>query len=256
MEAYYYGIYNLFWLKILKTISYILHIIPQHPFSWLHSGPGIAAHTAGLRGNLTTAHCWALSPHPPPPQHNRSAVSGSSTSTHCSLCGVHTHLTAWRGGQDVIGVHGAQLVPAAVPPRLTFDADDLVNAFQAVHTHRVQVHESPCAQKTQCSECPSRNHLLSTKAHLSITSTHFIIWINTKSKIDDIYYIFPSCPFRIMMNCNFCQQNMYFRFNLIKHLLGFAFPKSATRFTIQTSKLKWPRHRCSKPAPKHTGLSA
>lgn len=60
-----------------------------------------------------------------------------------AVLAVQAGLTAWRGGQDVIGVHGAQLVPAAVPPRLTFDADDLVNAFQAVHTHRVQVHESP-----------------------------------------------------------------------------------------------------------------
>lgn len=56
---------------------------------------------------------------------------------------VQAGLTARRGGQDVVGVHGAQLVPAAVPPRLTLDADDLVNTFQAVHTHRVQVHEPP-----------------------------------------------------------------------------------------------------------------
>lgn len=56
---------------------------------------------------------------------------------------VQAGLTARRGGQDVVGVHGAQLVPAAVPPRLTLDADDLVNPFQAVHAHRVQVHESP-----------------------------------------------------------------------------------------------------------------
>lgn len=70
--------------------------------------------------------------------------------TRFSLCGVNTNLTARRGGQDVISVHGAQLVPAAVPPRLTLDADDLVNPFQAVHAHRIQVHESPCAQKTRC----------------------------------------------------------------------------------------------------------
>lgn len=56
---------------------------------------------------------------------------------------VQPGLTAWRGGQDVVGIHGAQLVPAAVPPRLTLDADDLVNPLQAVHAHRVQVHESP-----------------------------------------------------------------------------------------------------------------
>lgn len=67
-----------------------------------------------------------------------------------SFCGVNTDLTARRCGQDVVGVHGAQLVPTAIPPRLTLDADDLVNPFQAVHAHGVQVHEPPCAQKTQC----------------------------------------------------------------------------------------------------------
>lgn len=56
---------------------------------------------------------------------------------------VQAGLTTGRGGQDVIGIHGAQLVPAAVPPRLTLDADDLVNPFQAIHAYRVQVHESP-----------------------------------------------------------------------------------------------------------------
>lgn len=56
---------------------------------------------------------------------------------------VQAGLTARRGGQDVVGVHGAQLVPAAVPARLALDADDLVHAFQAVHAQRVQVHESP-----------------------------------------------------------------------------------------------------------------
>lgn len=60
-----------------------------------------------------------------------------------TVLAVQAGLTAGRGRQDVVGVHGAQLVPAAVPPRLTLDADDLVNSFQAVHTHCIQVHESP-----------------------------------------------------------------------------------------------------------------
>lgn len=33
-----------------------------------------------------------------------------------AVLAVQAGLTAWRGSQDVIGVHGAQLVPAAVPP--------------------------------------------------------------------------------------------------------------------------------------------
>lgn len=77
--------------------------------------------------------------------------------------GVNTNLTAWRGGQDVVGIHGAQLVPAAVPPRLTLDADDLVNPLQAVHTHRVQVHESPYAQRHNAEGGHRGNPLLSPK---------------------------------------------------------------------------------------------
>lgn len=60
-----------------------------------------------------------------------------------TMLAVQTGLTAGRGSQDVVGVHGTQLVPAAIPPGLALDADDLVNPFQAVHTHCIQMHESP-----------------------------------------------------------------------------------------------------------------
>lgn len=46
-----------------------------------------------------------------------------------TVLAVQTGLTAGRGSQDIIGVHGAQLVPAAIPPGLALDADDLVNPF-------------------------------------------------------------------------------------------------------------------------------
>lgn len=60
-----------------------------------------------------------------------------------TMLAVQPSLTAGRGSQDVVGVHGAQLVPAAIPAGLALDADDLVNPFEAVHTHCIQMHESP-----------------------------------------------------------------------------------------------------------------
>lgn len=113
----------------------------------------------------------AASPGRPPPHSNGNADSDSSMFTRgqkadvtsARSVGVNTNLTARRGGQDVVGIHGAQLVPAAVPPRLTLDADDLVNPFQAVHAHRVQVHESPCAQRHNAEGGHQRNPLLSPK---------------------------------------------------------------------------------------------
>lgn len=54
------------------------------------------------------------------------------------------YLAAGRSGQYIVGVHGAQLVPAPVPARLALDADDLVDALQTVHTDGVQVHQATC----------------------------------------------------------------------------------------------------------------
>lgn len=84
--------------------------------------------------------------------------------TSCPHSGLNTNLTTGRGSQDVIGVHGAQLVPAAIPSRLALDADDLVNSFQAVHTHRVQVHQSPWREKAPGSERPSPHRTSSPQA--------------------------------------------------------------------------------------------
>lgn len=81
------------------------------------------------------------------PSNHKAAFN--SNATHCTPASVDTNLTAGRGSQDVVGVHGAQLVPAAIPAGLALDADDLVNPFQAVHTHCIQMHESPCTQKAQ-----------------------------------------------------------------------------------------------------------
>lgn len=55
-----------------------------------------------------------------------------------------SHLATRRSSQDVVGVHGAQLVPAPVPARLTLDADDLVDALETVHADGVEVHQPTC----------------------------------------------------------------------------------------------------------------
>lgn len=59
-----------------------------------------------------------------------------------------------------------------------------------------------------------------------------------------------------MMITNYCQWDTNFKFNLIKYLLQFIFPKSAARFIIRTSKLKMTKPRMLKSSCDHAGLSA
>ena len=47
---------------------------------------------------------------------------------------------------------------------------------------------------------PSGHQGDQTAAYVPVTSQHFFIWTNTKSKIDGTHHISPSCPFRIMMD--------------------------------------------------------
>lgn len=62
-------------------------------------------------------------------------VTNNSEDYELKLCfstnseSIWVYLAAGRSGQYIVGVHGAQLVPAAVPARLALDADDLVDAL-------------------------------------------------------------------------------------------------------------------------------
>lgn len=50
------------------------------------------------------------------------------------------YLATGRRGQYIVGVHGAQLMPAPIPAGFAFDAHNFVDAFQTVHTDRIEVH--------------------------------------------------------------------------------------------------------------------
>ena len=52
-----------------------------------------------------------------------------SHSVVCFIANQGSYLATWGRGQYIVGVHGAQLVPAPVPAWLALDADDLVDAF-------------------------------------------------------------------------------------------------------------------------------
>lgn len=55
---------------------------------------------------------------------------------------VKASLATGRRSQYIIGVHSAQLMPAPIPAGFALDADNFVDTFQAVHTDRIEVHES------------------------------------------------------------------------------------------------------------------
>ena len=82
------------------------------------------------------------------PQNWDSIRTGAGVSEKVAFRSVATHLTARRRRQDIVGIHGAQLVPAPVPPGLALDAHDLMDPLQTIHADGIQMHQSPCSPHT------------------------------------------------------------------------------------------------------------